>query len=92
MAQTVKRCCLYCGKDTKSTFQICSQCDNKNRDIQTQQVRDWDREAMFDGCPGEDDYSEDSGPDSIWMPHYRDWHVVNLNLDSIFLPLTLEIL
>ena len=66
----VKRCCLHCAQDTTNVSGICPRCDNKDHESRIK--RDWDREAMFDGVPGEDDYSEQSGADSVWSTERED--------------------
>jgi len=60
-------CCLYCGRETKAKCQICVVC------LGTKKPRHRDYEAAYeaddDPMAYEDDYSEESGPDTVcrWL-------------------------
>ncbi len=53
-------CCMCCGRDTRSKFQICARCLRGSR--RTSALRP-------SGPTAEDDYSEESGPDSVYREH-----------------------
>lgn len=57
------RCCLFCGRDTRSRCQICSRCLGEDDGHQeSEPERPWPQQI------GEDDYSEDSDADSVCKP------------------------
>ena len=50
---------MCCGRDTRSKFQICARCLNGPRSGRVRSGGDgW--------SPAEDDYSEESGPNSVY--------------------------
>lgn len=52
-------CCLCCGRDTRSKYQICAGCLNGRRSSRVRNPEDgW--------APAEDDYSEESDPNSVY--------------------------
>ncbi len=58
-------CCLCCGRDTRSKFQICARCLSGSG---SDRVRDSE-----DGwAPAEDDYSEESNPNSVYRESEQD--------------------
>ena len=64
-------CCLCCGRDTRSKFQICARC---LRGPRTGCSRCLDDESPT----AEDDYSEESGPNSVyWESEQRREREVN---------------
>lgn len=62
MAGTIE-CCLFCGRDTRDRSRICHRCLNG----ETQAVQPSDDCKNY--LPAEDDYSDESGPDSICDDH-----------------------
>jgi hypothetical protein len=64
MAKSKLKCCIYCGRDTTDRHGMCQQCLGMG--IYSSEYRGRPavkaRETMMDY---EDDYSEESGPDSV---------------------------
>lgn len=58
-------CCIYCGRDTRSRSGICRRCLGAD----VSQSVDRSGRGPEDEVPLEDDFSEESGPDSV----VQDW-------------------
>jgi len=58
-------CCLCCGRDTRSKFQICARCLNGPRSGR-------ERSNEEGWAPAEDDYSEESNPNSVYRESEHD--------------------
>lgn len=60
------KCCLLCGRDTRSKTGVCAICMGHGKVTRHTEERDRSRlDPMLDDF-AEDDYGEESGPDSIY--------------------------